>query len=134
MYALRAGGASPRRIAEILTEEGTPWKDGTPWTEARAYQALRAPVYIGYRYDSWNDQWTRGAWEPIVSAEDYARINERSPPTHADGPQRTRTREKCRSAPRDPKHAQGPPTGRDGPEALAVVAELLGSRPPFNPP
>lgn len=102
MYALRADGASPRRIAEILTEEGTAWKDGTPWTEARAYQALRAPVYIGYRYDSWNDEWIRGAWEPIIRAEDYARINKKSPPVHADGPQRTRTRGRHRSTPGKP--------------------------------
>ena len=85
IYALRRNNF-PRTIAEILNKDGIGWKDGTPWTAARVYSVLRAPVYVGYRYDNWDEVWTKGAWEAIVTVEEYARVNENAPPAHGDGP------------------------------------------------
>lgn len=85
IYALRTIEKKPRTIAEILNADGIGWKDGTPWTVSRVYAVLRSPTYIGYRYDAWNDIWTRGAWENIIAVEEYAKVNERTPPANGDG-------------------------------------------------
>lgn len=85
IYALRRNNL-PRAIAEILNKDGIGWKDGTPWTTSRVYATLRAPVYAGYRYDPWEEKWIKGAWEAIVTIEEYARVNKNAPPAHGDGP------------------------------------------------
>lgn len=85
IYTLRTAGNSARRITEILNAEGISWKDGTRWTVSRVSAALHAPVYIGYRYDPYYNVWTKGKWEPIVTIEQYAEINGRTPPADGDG-------------------------------------------------
>lgn len=84
IYALRRN-SPPRRIAEILNADGIGWKDGTPWTPSRIYGILHTPVYIGYRYDPWEKVWTKGAWEAIVTIEEYAKVNDKAPPANGDG-------------------------------------------------